>query len=71
MATVIANKPRIKEHLENSTAYATLLNPIIGYDKAAECVKEAVATGKTLREVVLAKKLLSAKDFASAMNAKK
>ena len=71
VATVIANKPRIKEHLENSTAYATLLNPIIGYDKAAECVKEAVATGKTLREVVLAKKLLSAKDFASAMNAKK
>ena len=71
VTTVVANKPRIKEHLENSTAYSTLLNPIIGYDKAAECVKEAIATGKTLREVVLAKKLLSAKDFASAMNAKK
>jgi len=63
VAIAIANKPRIKEHLEKSTAYATLLNPIIGYDAAAACVKEAVATGKTLREVVLAKKLLTPKEF--------
>ncbi|MBI4088131.1 aspartate ammonia-lyase, partial [Candidatus Kaiserbacteria bacterium] len=63
VAGIVANRPRIKEHLEKSTAYATLLNPIIGYDKAAECVKEAVRTGKTLREVVLAKKLLTPKEF--------
>ncbi|MBI2612309.1 aspartate ammonia-lyase [Candidatus Kaiserbacteria bacterium] len=63
VAGIVANKPRIKEHLEKSTAYATLLNPIIGYDAAAACVKEAVRTGKTLREVVLAKKLLTPKEF--------
>lgn len=63
VAGVGANKPRIKEHLEHSTAYATLLNPVIGYDAAAACVKEAVASGKTLREVVLAKKLLTPKEF--------
>ena len=55
-----------KEHLEKSTAYATLLNPVIGYDAAAACVKEAVATGKTLREVVLAQKLLTPKEFDRA-----
>ena len=46
-----------------NAAYATLLNPVIGYDKAAECVKEAIATGKTFREIVLAKKLLTEKQF--------
>ncbi len=66
VAIAIANKPRIKEHLEKSTAYATLLNPIIGYDAAAACVKEAVATGKTLREIVLAKKFLTPKEFDRA-----
>lgn len=63
VALLIANKPRIKEHLEKSTAYAVLLNPILGYDAGAACVKETIATGKTLREVVLAKKLLTRKEF--------
>ena len=30
---------------------ATALNPYIGYDKAAEIVKEAAASGRSLREV--------------------
>jgi fumarate hydratase class II len=30
---------------------ATALNPYIGYDKAAEIVKDAAASGRTLREV--------------------
>ncbi len=63
VAIVQADKKKCKEHLENSTAYATLLNPIIGYDAAATCVKEAIKSGKTLREVVLAKKLLTSKEF--------
>lgn len=66
---VEANKSRIKEHLERSTAYATLLNPVIGYDAAAACVKESVASGKTLREVVLAKKLLTPKEFDAITSA--
>jgi fumarate hydratase class II len=30
---------------------ATALNPYIGYDKAAEIVKDAAESGRTLREV--------------------
>ncbi len=63
------NRARIKEHLENSTAYATLLSPIIGYDAAATCVKEAVKSGKTLREIVLEKKLLTPKEFDAIVSA--
>jgi aspartate ammonia-lyase len=63
VAIVVANRKQIRELLERSTAYATLLNPVIGYDAAAAAVKESLATGKTLREVVIAKKLLREKEF--------
>ena len=36
---------------EGTLAVATALNPFIGYDKAAEIVKDAAASGRTLREV--------------------
>jgi len=36
---------------ESTLAVATALNPFIGYDKAADIVKEASASGRTLREV--------------------
>lgn len=58
-----ANPKRCKELLEQSTAYATLLTPRLGYDIMTEAVKAAVATGKTLREIVVQQKLLSNKEF--------
>src|SRR5215211_6593912 len=36
---------------ESTLAVATALNPYIGYDKATEIVKDAAASGRTLREV--------------------
>jgi fumarate hydratase class II len=36
---------------ESTLAVATALNPFIGYDKAADIVKEASSSGRTLREV--------------------
>jgi fumarate hydratase, class II len=36
---------------EATLAVATALNPYIGYDKAAEIVKDASESGRTLREV--------------------
>lgn len=38
-------------HAESTLATATALNPHIGYDRASEIVKEATASGRTLREV--------------------
>lgn len=54
---------RSRDHLERSTGYATALNPIIGYDVVSSAVKEAVATGMTLREVLLARQLISEADL--------
>ncbi len=36
---------------EGTLAVATALNPFIGYDRAAEIVKDASKSGRTLREV--------------------
>ena len=46
-----ANLAGCEASAEGTLAVATALNPYIGYDKAAEIVKDAAASGRTLREV--------------------
>jgi len=46
-----ANLPGCERSAEGTLAVATALNPYIGYDRASEIVKEAAASGRTLREV--------------------
>ena len=46
-----ANEEVTLRHAESTPAIATALNPYIGYDKATEIVKEAVASKRTIREV--------------------
>src|SRR3954447_20029634 len=46
-----ANEEACRTHAESTPAIATALNPYIGYDKATEIVKEAVASRRTIREV--------------------
>ena len=58
---ITANAERCRDYAEKSYGIAAALNPHLGYAKAAECVKESVRTGKTLREVVLGKKLLTSR----------
>jgi len=60
---IVVNRERCLEHLEKSTAYSTLLTPRLGYDVVSKVVKESVATGKTMREIILEKKLLKKDEF--------
>ena len=46
-----ANREQCERYAELTLAAATALNPYIGYDKATEIVKEATASGRSLREV--------------------
>ena len=63
IAGIKANKERCKYHLENSTAYATLFVPILGYDKVSEIVKKSMATNQTLRNIIVGEKYLKASEF--------
>jgi fumarate hydratase, class II len=46
-----ANLAGCEASAEGTLAVATALNPFIGYDRASEIVKDAAASGRTLREV--------------------
>jgi fumarate hydratase, class II len=48
---VEANREQAERYAELTLSAATALNPFIGYDRATEIVKEAVASGRSLREV--------------------
>ncbi len=56
-AGIEANADRCARMIEQSLAMCTSLAPAIGYDQAAAIAKEAFATGRTVREVALAKKV--------------
>jgi fumarate hydratase, class II len=46
-----ANREQCERYAELTLSAATALNPYIGYDKATEIVKQAAASGRSLREV--------------------
>jgi len=54
VAGIEANREQCESYAELTLSAATALNPYIGYDKAAEIVKKASTTGKSLREIALA-----------------
>ena len=60
---VEADAVRAGELAEANLIAVTALNPRIGYDKGAEVAKEAFASGRTIREVVLDKGLLDAEEL--------
>jgi aspartate ammonia-lyase len=51
---------RCRELLDRSTAVATALSPYLGYAKTAELAKQAVRSGKSIRDLVLEQGLLDA-----------
>jgi len=53
-----ANRERCEEMVEKSLAMVTALAPVIGYDAAARIAKESFTSGKTVREVAKAHKVL-------------
>jgi aspartate ammonia-lyase len=58
-----ADEERCRSYFESTPALATVLNPVIGYMKAAEVAKAAVDEGKTIREVVLEKGILGEEEL--------
>jgi fumarate hydratase class II len=57
-----ANREKAEGWLAKNAILVTALNPVIGYAKGAEVAKEAMATNRTVREVVIEKGYLSAEE---------
>ena len=55
---ISANEGRCRRYLEDSLGLVTVLAPYIGYNASAAIAKESVASGRSIREIVLELKLM-------------
>ncbi len=67
VAGLSANKQKLRQYIENSPVIVTLLAPKLGYLASADLYKESLKTGKTIRQLVVSKGLLSEKEVNSLL----
>jgi fumarate hydratase class II len=65
------NADRPRELLERNAIIVTALNPHIGYDNGAKIAKESLATGRSVRELVLEAGLMTEAELDVALDLKK
>ncbi len=63
IAGMEADVDRCRENAEASPAVATALNPHLGYEVVAEVVQESVRTGTSVRDVVVRRRLMAAREL--------
>ena len=68
---IVANKKKIKEHLNNSLMLVTALAPHIGYDMSAKIAKRALKNDTTLKFETLKTGLIKEKDYDKIVNPQK
>jgi aspartate ammonia-lyase len=55
IAGIEPNRERCREYVQNSIGLVTALNPVLGYEKSAAIAKEALKTGGSVYDLVIAK----------------
>jgi len=68
VAGITANAERCNFYAQSTVSLATALNPYIGYAKAAEIVKESIASGESIISIARKKKLLSDEQIAEILD---
>ena len=68
LAGITARRDRCLGYAEGSLALVTALNPHIGYLNAANVAQESLATGKSIREIVLEKNLMNETELAKVLD---
>jgi fumarate hydratase class II len=68
LAGLVANEQVCKDYIEISPSMATALNPLIGYDKAAEIAKRSFKERRTVRELAQEMTGLPAAEIAAALD---
>jgi fumarate hydratase class II len=63
-----ANVEQCKIYAESSPSIGTSLNPYIGYERAAEIIKESTKTGRSIRELVLERGWMTGEELDKALD---
>ncbi|QKY21564.1 class II fumarate hydratase [Halolamina sp. CBA1230] len=71
VAKLEANEEHCEAQVERSMALATALNPAIGYDKASKVAKQALAEGKSVKEVAVAEGYLTEEEAEEVLDPEK
>jgi len=66
-----ADRDRARALLERNAIIVTALNPHIGYDNGARIAKESLATGRSIRDLVLEAGLMTPEELDVALDLKK
>jgi fumarate hydratase class II len=70
VAGIEANREKAAGWLVRNPILVTALNPVIGYARGAEVAKEAMATGRSVRDVVVARGYLTAEEADRILDAR-
>ncbi len=65
---ITANRERCAELVEGSVGVITAICPQVGYKKSAKVAKEAIATGKSVREVLKEENIMSEKEIDAILD---
>jgi fumarate hydratase class II len=68
VAGIEADVERCRAYAESSPSLGTSLNPYIGYEAAADVVKESVRTGRSVREIVVERGMLTEDEVDRALD---
>jgi len=63
-----ANVDTLRRYAESSPSIGTSLNPHLGYETTAEIIKESNRTGRSIREIVKARKLMTDEELDRALD---
>lgn len=64
---IVANEKHCKELVENSIGIVTMLNPYIGYKQSTKVAKEALKTGRSVKDLVLEHGYLTLEQYEKIM----
>ncbi|MDX1978582.1 MAG: aspartate ammonia-lyase [Pseudanabaenaceae cyanobacterium bins.68] len=68
IAGIVANRDRCLDYAEGSLSLVTALNPYIGYLNSAEVARQSLASGKSIRQIVLEQGLMSADQLTEVLD---
>jgi aspartate ammonia-lyase len=65
------DEERCRDYAENSLGLATALSPYIGYSRASAVARQSLAEGKSVREIVIEKGLMTEEEIRKILDPKK
>jgi aspartate ammonia-lyase len=63
-----ANEEKCREYVKNRFGIITALNPHLGYETAAQIVKEAMQAGKSIQEICLERHYLTKEELQEILD---